>query len=1837
MIDIGTATGKVRIEYESQGAAKVTKEFESVKKATQDAVVPFSTWADKIGLNAGALRQYNLIQKQVNEATKAARVFEQNLNNVRARSNSTLRENYRANMLQITATKSLEDLKKVAAQAQKELPMALATAGSRAAEEFSKNFEQQGILGVQKSSSKVGQVAGSALSLGLKAGVAAAAATAAAAIAGVGVAATQGFSRLERIDQANFKLKALGHSGNDVKKIMESANQAVDKTAYSLDAAATIAASAVAAGIKPGQQLTNYLTSVADAAAIAGVSLDQMGGIFNGIVATNRVYIGDLSALGNLGIPIIQALADEYGVSAAALSDMVTKGEVDSAHFLSAIQNNFGNAAKSMGDSISGAIANLKTAVARLGANFLAPLFGQTGSGDQGNSIALAVGKIRQAVDGLSNFLKSHQAGLIEFWSGFGKAALITSRVILNVISFISDSVVKITEVFGDTIGWAAQAAAGIADVFGGDGVAKNMREFADSMHALGSGLRENRDKNLPRFFNAIDSGWASILKWEEESKKAAGATDSLGDSANGAAPKVQTFMQALEELGITLQDARKGIEGSNEDFEAFLEQLADKGAPQDLIDTMKNLRQSFDQSGRGAKQFADAVQKLSDKTVSADDKANSLIDSLRTLGIIPAGEALQEYNKTLSEVTDAQANLVDVLDTTGGALIGQNGELNTSTKNGQTLFETIEKLRESMFELAASGEATPQEAWNRTHEALMLILNDFGIFGDQAEELIRKYLTDPHEFEVIYNSKNFGPVEQQLKSLFLQVESAREKGDNKIEFGLNIDEANAADLKKQIEQIGGIWRQYDPLTGTAIVEIPSNVDITAQREALERVWSQEPTKLASELNVTTKANDIVNEVVGGPGNALHIPTVLDVQNPEVVPGGTPGPSDSQGAEKNSPRPFQGPGLDPKTGQPIPLPPGPFNPESKLPDNWIVPDDLGGLLGGDGSYQLTQAQQESLVNLANNKEALDRALSENPAIAEQLKSLVDQANAQGQNMGAAFAQGIVDSGDEVRKALLQLATLAGDYLGNSPAKYGPLSGKGWTLERGKTFTRAWAQGISSESGKAKGATSSMVMASVMPFDDQFAQFIKDMQQFSDFGKHVLDFVSQVTDTVFSTLTLANDLSGGRLFPKTYVNDPDAKKSGNRLSPWSPGGTQGNSRGSGKASTGGRLTGKPGDLPANASKQQISDYIIGRAMSLGYSREQAEYFATQAYGESGFNPNASNPSGWEGIFQFDKPTWQQAGGGDMFNPQQNIDNYFRLAAQRGLTPENFTDPTQLGTQVSKGGPYHPQNAAKGHLAAAQKGVQEYIDNYSQQAVDQVAETVANNVTGAVTGSGSYGIPDVPISKGTNVVVPYGGQGFPDWVYQVADAFGLEASTYLGHQTNGANGKIASGPVAPNPQGLNRGIDWRPKGLSPTSKEGAARLDAFAKFLQGSGAAEQVIWENPSGEQFGFPFNSDFSGNYPGHRDHLHSRFSAPVTLPSGFTPGGPTPSSGTNTPVPVTISPTGQQGVIPVEPTGAFTSNLGLGLPDALNKLAENDSQFAQAVLAARGVGGGFNQDEVIPLLQHLDSMIADQNNLNTPTSKETISALETIRGGILSNYGLKEGESPLDAAQNVANGVSSIASDIFGVFDSTLKSIESAKNIGDTLVRGIGNTEDIYNIVDNVQSFIELGQRIAQTVSDVAGFASSLVGAAGSGDPSGGSSGVAMALGAVSGISGIVAQALGAVNTAIDLGQEAYRLVTKYVGRFLTSWFGFPGASDINYLLDEVTGQLQVYTSENPQMKNTFNTLGRSLGGDYGTRVGAQNSFYIYQGPGQDPRDTMTDAMFAIKSSGQGAFGYGTE
>lgn len=141
---------------------------------------------------------------------------------------------------------------------------------------------------------------------------------------------------------------------------------------------------------------------------------------------------------------------------------------------------------------------------------------------------------------------------------------------------------------------------------------------------------------------------------------------------------------------------------------------------------------------------------------------------------------------------------------------------------------------------------------------------------------------------------------------------------------------------------------------------------------------------------------------------------------------------------------------------------------------------------------------------------------------------------------------------------------------------------------------------------------------------------------------------------------------------------------------------------------------------------------------------------------------------------------------------------------------------------------------------------------------------------------YGLPAGANSGG------YGGSGvdFPPWVDQIASAFGLQPSTYAGHQSGNRN----EPGYAPNPQGLNRGIDW--SGPVPN-------MQAFADYLAANPQyVEQAIWQNPNtGRREGIAGGRDvtntgyYADDYAAHGNHVHTRQSMSIPLPGDMNYGG----------------------------------------------------------------------------------------------------------------------------------------------------------------------------------------------------------------------------------------------------------------------------------------------------------------------------------------------------------------
>lgn len=188
------------------------------------------------------------------------------------------------------------------------------------------------------------------------------------------LAAKGGFTRALNIENAQAKLKGLGHDSASVTEIMNDALASVKGTAFGLGDAATVAASLSASGVKEGGQLTKVLKTVADTAQISGRSLTDIGTIFGSVAARGKLQGDDMLQLMSSGIPVLQMLGKHLNKTSAEVSDMVSDGKIDFQTFADAMQEGLGGAAQSAGTTFAGALANVKSALSRLGETAATPV-----------------------------------------------------------------------------------------------------------------------------------------------------------------------------------------------------------------------------------------------------------------------------------------------------------------------------------------------------------------------------------------------------------------------------------------------------------------------------------------------------------------------------------------------------------------------------------------------------------------------------------------------------------------------------------------------------------------------------------------------------------------------------------------------------------------------------------------------------------------------------------------------------------------------------------------------------------------------------------------------------------------------------------------------------------------------------------------------------------------------------------------------------------------------------------------------------------------------------------------------------------------------------------------------------------------------------------------------------------------------------------------------------------------------------------------------------------------------------------------------------------------------
>lgn len=415
-----------------------------------------------------------------------------------------------------------------------------------------------------------GQSMGGKIASGIGKTLKVGAATAGVAAGGaIGVGLTKGMGRLTAIENAEAKLAGLGNSSRDVSVIMDNALASVKGTAFGLDAAATTAAMAVASGIKPGKELEQVLKTTADTAGIAGASMDEMGAIFGSVAARGKLQGDDLMQLTSRGIPVLQMLADQMGVTAAEASDMVSKGQIDFATFERALRENVGGAALEAGNTLEGAFKNVGAAAGRAGATVEGAFVGVMKYGMQEATAGLdaldaklkpLAASTQQFLDGtVVPGLERAKASAANFFEGADfQNGLAGAKVVFGELMSAGQQLLPVIGNIASTLGQAGmqlgQAAWG---AFSGalSAAASAASALAGPLNTVTGFLADH-----PALVTAAVAAWAGFKFMPSVAEKLSGSLQGLNDRVGGmrdqfnmVTPYADKMRQAMAENGVEI------------------------------------------------------------------------------------------------------------------------------------------------------------------------------------------------------------------------------------------------------------------------------------------------------------------------------------------------------------------------------------------------------------------------------------------------------------------------------------------------------------------------------------------------------------------------------------------------------------------------------------------------------------------------------------------------------------------------------------------------------------------------------------------------------------------------------------------------------------------------------------------------------------------------------------------------------------------------------------------------------------------------------------------------------------------------------------------------------------------------------------------------------------------------------------------------------------------------------------------------------------------------------------------------------------------------------------
>ncbi|PBC72241.1 MULTISPECIES: phage tail tape measure protein [unclassified Streptomyces] len=257
-----------------------------------------------------------------------------------------------------------------------------------------------------------------------------------------------------------------------------------------------------------------------------------------------------------------------------------------------------------------------------------------------------------------------------------------------------------------------------------------------------------------------------------------------------------------IDPVGKSAKDAAEALSGM-------------KGEMKDSVQSAKELAAAQKGSGEGVsayQQLKDSVAALADKTGDADSRTRALRASLDLLsgGSISLQAAQARVNEAITQANEAMATGVKKSDGWGKALVKTNGTIDTTTKNGQGLFNTLNNIASGSADAAiaaydfaeSQGKGLPeklkasQAEMQKARDAAIKLGEGYGLSTKQAQGVADAMGLIPGQVSILLQTKGVDSTLAEL--LAVQAEFAKVPKSKTVKVDTLSDDA-----KKKLEELG--------------------------------------------------------------------------------------------------------------------------------------------------------------------------------------------------------------------------------------------------------------------------------------------------------------------------------------------------------------------------------------------------------------------------------------------------------------------------------------------------------------------------------------------------------------------------------------------------------------------------------------------------------------------------------------------------------------------------------------------------------------------------------------------------------------------------------------------------------------------------------------------------------------------------------------------------------------------------------------------------------------------------------------------------------------------------